>query len=141
YFMKILVSAFACDPYRGSEPGVGWSAVCRIANHHEVFVIADIHNREGWERGEREGLIPANVKVRFLRERDSCSNNRFIAHLQSWMHYATFNRLVLAAAEAWHREEHFDLCHQVTIASWRMPSPLWKLPMPFVWGPIGGAGH
>jgi glycosyltransferase involved in cell wall biosynthesis len=56
------------------------------------------------------------------------------------MYFAAFNRLILDAAAEWHSEETFDLCHQVTIAAWRMPSPLWRLPIPFVWGPIGGAG-
>lgn len=139
--MKILISAYACNPFGGSEPGVGWAAVCRIAKRHEVFVLTDIHNRAGWERGAAEGLIPANVSVRFLRDRSACSENRFIAHLQSWMNYRSFNRQVLAAAKAWHAEERFDLCHQVTIAGWRMPSPLWQLSIPFVWGPIGGAGY
>lgn len=139
--MRILVSAYACNPFGGSEPGVGWAAVCRIAAAHEVFVLTDIHNREGWERGAREGKIPSNVQVRFVRENSPCSRNRFIAHIQSWMNYADFNRRVLSAARAWHEQEHFDLCHQVTIAAWRMPSPLWMLPIPFVWGPIGGAGY
>ncbi len=139
--MKVLVSAYACNPYRGSEPGVGWTAVCRIARDHDVFVITDIHNREGWEQGAREGKIPGNVRVRFIRERSSCSANRFIAHIQSWLNYAAFNRQILAAARSWHEEERFDLCHQVTIAGWRMPSPLWKLPIPFIWGPVGGGGY
>ncbi|MEO7098030.1 MAG: glycosyltransferase family 4 protein [Luteolibacter sp.] len=139
--MKILVSAYACDPFRGSEPGVGWTAVCRMARNHEVFVLTDIHNREGWDRGAKEGIIPKNVHVRFLRDHSACSRNRFIAHLQSWTNYSSFNRQVLTAAESWHREIGFDLCHQVTIAGWRMPSPLWRLPIPFVWGPIGGAGY
>jgi len=139
--MRILVVGYACNPYGGSEPGVGWAAVCRIAKRHEVCVLTDIHNRAGWERGVTEGLIPANVKVRFLRDRSKCSENRFAAHLQSWMNFRSFNRQVLAAAAAWHEEERFDLCHQVTIAAWRMASPLWRLPIPFVWGPIGGAGY
>jgi glycosyltransferase involved in cell wall biosynthesis len=139
--MKILVSAYACNPYGGSEPGVGWAAVCRIAKRHDVWVITDIHNRAGWDQGAKEDLIPSNVKVRFLRDRSACSENRFIAHLQSWMNYASFNRQILSAARDWHREIGFDLCHQVTIAGWRMPSPLWQLPIPFVWGPIGGAGY
>lgn len=139
--MKILAVGYACNPYGGSEPGVGWAAVCRIARLHEVCVLTDIHNREGWERGEREGRIPPNVKVRFLRDRSACSSNRLVAHVQSWLNYSSFNRQVLAAAKSWHEEEGFDLCHQVTIAGWRMPSPLWRLPIPLVWGPIGGAGY
>jgi glycosyltransferase involved in cell wall biosynthesis len=139
--MKILVVGYACNPYGGSEPGVGWTAVCRIARSHDVCVLTDIHNKAGWDQGETEGRIPSNVKVRFLRDRSACSENRFIAHLQSWLNYRSFNHQVLAAARAWHAEEMFDLCHQVTIAGWRMPSPLWQLPVPFVWGPIGGAGY
>ena len=139
--MKILVCGYACDPFGGSEPGVGWTAVTRIAKLHDVCVITDFHNKKGWERGFEEGLVPVNVRVRFLRDRSACSQNRLIAHIQSWLNLASFNRQVLSAALAWHEEEKFDLCHQVTIAGWRMPSPLWKLPIPFVWGPIGGAGY
>lgn len=139
--MRILISAYACNPYGGSEPGVGWTAVCRIARNHDVWVLTDIHNKPGWDKGREEGVIPSNVQVRFVRERASAIRNPFIAHIDSWLSYAAFNRLVLQAAEAWHREVGFDLCHQVTIAAWRMPSPLWRLPIPFVWGPIGGAGY
>jgi glycosyltransferase involved in cell wall biosynthesis len=139
--MKILVCGYACDPFGGSEPGVGWTAVTRIAKQHEVCVITDIHNKMGWEKGFAEGIVPENVKVRFLRHKSACSENRLIAHLQSWLNYRDFTKRVLAAAKEWHAEENFDLCHQVTIAGWRMPSPLWQLPIPFVWGPIGGAGY
>ena len=139
--MKILVVGYACNPYGGSEPGVGWTAVCRIARKHEVWVLTDIHNKEGWDKGRIEGIIPPNIKVRFLRDRSACNTNRFVAHIQSWLNYRSFNRKVLAAAFDWHREVGFDLCHQVTIAAWRMPSPLWQLPVPFVWGPIGGSGY
>lgn len=139
--MKILVSAYACDPYRGSEPGVGWAAVCRIARKHDVYVITDDHNRAGWEKAFAEGLVTPNVKVQFLRKDKPCSRNRFVAHVQSWLSYADFNRKILKAAQDTHRKVGFDLCHQVTIAAWRMPSPLWKLGIPFIWGPVGGAGH
>ncbi len=139
--MRILVAGYACNPYLGSEPGVGWTAVCRIARKHDVWVLTDIHNKEGWIRGAAEGIIPPNVQVRFLREHGPTPANRFIAHLNSWLNYAAFNRKVLAAALEWHHEVGFELCHQVTIAAWRMPSPLWRLPVPFIWGPIGGAGY
>lgn len=138
--MKILIAAFACSPYHGSEPGVGWTAVCRIAMRHDVWVLVDDENRSGWEEGVREKLIPSNVQVRFLRKFTAYSKNRLIARCQSWLHYASFSRQVLRAALTWHSEIGFDLCHQVTIAAWRMPSPLWQLPIPFIWGPIGGAG-
>lgn len=139
--MKVLVAGYACSPVGGSEPGVGWAAVLRIARSHNVWVLTDIHNKKGWEIGREEGKIPDNVKVRFIRDRSACSANRLIAHAQSWFNYRSFNAKVLQAAEEWHKEIGFDLCHQVTIAAWRMPSPLCQLQIPFIWGPIGGAGH
>lgn len=63
-----------------------------------------------------------------------------VARLQSWQMYRRFCKEVLKAAREWHEEIGFDLCHHVTIATWRIPSPLWYLPIPFIWGPIGGAG-
>jgi glycosyltransferase involved in cell wall biosynthesis len=37
-----------------------------------------------------------------------------------------------------HREIDFDLVQQVTYVGFRFPGRLWKLNIPFVWGPIGG---
>lgn len=139
--MKILISAYACDPYQGSEPGVGWTAVCRIAREHQVWVLVHTRHEEGWARARSEGLVPPNVTVRFLGENFPWNPNRFLAHIQSWRSFVAFNKIVLQAAEAWHREIGFDLCHHVTIATWRTGSPLWQLPVPFVWGPIGGGGY
>lgn len=139
--MKILVSAYACSPYKGSEPGVGWAAVLRIASKHEVLVITGSRGRSDLERAAKEGLIPHNVRFAHLDEVVEFHPNRFLARLQNWMRYRSFNRRVLAEALKLHQREKFDLCHQVTIAGWRMPSPLWQLPIPFVWGPIGGAGE
>ncbi len=139
--MKILVSASACNPYRGSEPGVGWAAVCRIARDHDVFVLTDVNHRHDWEKARTEGMVPDNVQVRFLGKPKTFLENRLIARIQSWLWYMAYSKSVLKTAEKWHKAENFDLCHQVTIATWRVPSPLWKLPIPFVWGPIGGAGH
>jgi glycosyltransferase involved in cell wall biosynthesis len=37
-----------------------------------------------------------------------------------------------------HREVGFDLVHQATYCGYREPGYAWKLPIPFVWGGIGG---
>lgn len=138
--MKVLVSAYACNPYLGSEPGVGWTALCRIARRHDVWALVHARHKADWEKARGEGKVPENVTVRFLGENKPWHPNRFIAHLQSWRSFRDYSNQVLAAAKAWHGEIGFDLCHQTTIATWRVPSPLWQLPVPLVWGPIGGAG-
>ena len=37
-----------------------------------------------------------------------------------------------------HRRMPFDLAHQVNLCGFREPGDLWKLGVPFVWGPVGG---
>ena len=36
---KILVSAYACEPYKGSEQAVGWNIVLELAKTNDVHVI------------------------------------------------------------------------------------------------------
>src|SRR4051812_7572759 len=46
---SILVSAYACEPGAGSEPGIGWNWVRQFARRHDVFVITRSNNRDGVE--------------------------------------------------------------------------------------------
>jgi glycosyltransferase involved in cell wall biosynthesis len=41
-------------------------------------------------------------------------------------------------AKKLHREAGFELVHHVTLANYWMPSFLALLPVPFIWGPVGG---
>ncbi len=52
--MKILLSAYACEPGKGSEPGVGWRWVEGLAGRVELTVLTRANNREGIE-GEIAG--------------------------------------------------------------------------------------
>lgn len=137
--MNVIVSAVACTPEGGSEGGVGWYAVLAIAKEHDVRVITQAMYRDAWDRAFAEGKVPPNVRVRFIDCGLAWHPNRMIAKLQSWTRYVKFSRKVLAVAMQWHREEPADLAHQVTYATWRVASPLWKMPIPSVWGPVGGA--
>ncbi len=39
--MRLVVSAFACRPKVGSEPGIGWAWASNLAQHHDVLVLTD----------------------------------------------------------------------------------------------------
>jgi hypothetical protein len=56
--MKVLLSAYACEPGKGSEPGVGWSWVRQIARFAEVWVITRANNRGTIEKALREEPLP-----------------------------------------------------------------------------------
>ena len=49
-----------------------------------------------------------------------------------------FNRKIFYIAKKLHEEKPFDLAHHVTYSTWRVGSPLWRLGIPFIWGPISG---
>jgi glycosyltransferase involved in cell wall biosynthesis len=49
-----------------------------------------------------------------------------------------WHRKAYEVARRLHERIHFDLVHQVTFCGYREPGYLWKMKVPFVWGPIGG---
>ena len=137
--MNVIISAVACTPEGGSEGGVGWNAVLTIAEEHDVRVITQKMYENAWERALANDMVPENVRVRYIDCGGDWHSNRMLAKLQSWTRYLAFSRKVLAMALEWHEEEPSDLIHQVTYATWRVASPIWKMPVPSVWGPVGGA--
>ena len=52
--------------------------------------------------------------------------------------YRLWQRDAFKIAKELHREIKFDIVHQLTYVGFRFPGHLWKLDIPFVWGPIGG---
>ena len=55
-----------------------------------------------------------------------------------WLLYYAWQWQAFRLAAKLHRERPFDISHHVTYGSWRVPSFLWKLGIPLVWGPLGG---
>lgn len=136
--MKLLVIAHACNAYEGSEGGVGWRTVLTLANRHELCVLTGSRVAEDLRRAKAEGLVPANVEFRPFGRHRPWHSNRLIARLQSWVDYYRWMAQLPAVAGALLKERSFDLVHHVTYTTWRVPNPLVRLPLPFVWGPIGG---
>lgn len=136
--MKILVTAFACTPFAGSENYFGWSAVQCLARHHQLWVITSGRNQPDIERAAAEGMVPPGVAFAYPDSPRPWHSNIMMARLQSWNEYRIFTKGALNAAKKLHQSVQFDLVHHVTIATWRIGVPFWKLGIPFVWGPIGG---
>jgi len=52
--------------------------------------------------------------------------------------YQLWQKRALGMARELHRAEPFELVHQLTYAAYWEPGYLWKLGIPFFWGPISG---
>jgi glycosyltransferase involved in cell wall biosynthesis len=134
--MKILISAYACRPDMGSEPGVGWNWVKQVARFHEVWALTRAEHREAIERAlEQEPRFDVHW-VYFDLPRWA----RFWKKGQRGirMYYYLWQIGAYFVGKRLHRKVRLDLVHHVTFAGYWMPSFLAFLPIPFVWGPVGG---
>lgn len=134
--MKILVSAYACEPYKGSEPGIGWNWVRQIARFHETWVITRANNRAVIEQSTRlEPLLGVHfVYFDLPRWATFWKKGRrgIYCYYYVWQCGAYFK------ANKLHRKLGFDLAHHVTFGKYWAPSFISLLPVPFLWGPVGG---
>jgi glycosyltransferase involved in cell wall biosynthesis len=122
----------------GSESYFGWAAVRCLARDHELWVITTGRNRPDFLRAEAEGLIPPNVRFVYAGSFKEWHPNRLLARVQGWKEYIQFAKDSLAVATDLHRKEKFDLVQHITYSTWRVASPMWRLGIPFVFGPIAG---
>jgi glycosyltransferase involved in cell wall biosynthesis len=137
---RVLMSAFACEPGRGSEQEVGWRWALEMSQWFDVTVLTQTRNRPGIERELKKGL-PADRSLHFeyfqLAEPIYRMKSRFDP--LTWPYYAIWQWVMLRAAGRLHKESPFDLAHHVTFVSFRIPIWLKKLDIPVVFGPVGGA--
>src|SRR3954465_11813913 len=62
---RVLLSAFACEPGKGSEPEVGWQWALQMARFHDVTVLTRSNNRASIETG-LAGLPQGQPLPRFV---------------------------------------------------------------------------
>lgn len=140
--MRVLIVAYACSPYRGSEFAVSWGLVKELSQQHELWVVVE----EEKCRRDIEKYLMENpgelerVKFHYIKK----IRNRPLRKLwppSYYWYYRRWHKDVLALVEQLHRTSCFDVVHQLNMVGFREPGYLWKLGIPFVWGPIGGMGR
>lgn len=134
---KVLISAYACHPGMGSEMGMGWNWVSRIALHHDVWLLTE-ENRCAPVITE---YIEHHPELRDSLHVIPVPRERYLEGLWSHFYYLTYmlwHKKAYQAALKLHNEVGFDLAHQLNMIGYREPGYLWRLPVPFIWGPIGG---
>ena len=134
--LKVLASVYACEPDKGSEPGVGWNWVKQIARFHEVWAITRENNRDPIERGLAKQPM-SNIRWVYF---DLPRWTRFWKRGPRGVHlyYYLWQIGAYFQGKRLHREVGFDLVHHIAFGNYWLPSFLSFLPVPFVWGPLGG---
>ena len=139
--MKVIIGAYACEPSQGSEPAVGWHWAHEAANAgHDVWVVTRRNNRRAIESASQEGAPAPTFEYLDLPRPFLWMKQRF-GHPGLLAYYYAWQVALGVTAHRLHRRVGFDLAHHVTFVNDWLPSGLCLLPVPFVWGPVGGSTH
>jgi glycosyltransferase involved in cell wall biosynthesis len=140
--MRVLVSAYACNPAGSLQlhPGedlTGWRLMEQLARFHDLWVITHRYNEAGITEA-LAGESLANVRFVFTE----------LPKALQWLYKIEFGQRIyyyLWQFKAWrvarklHREVRFDAAHHLTFGNDWIPSFIGAfLPVPFIWGPVGG---
>ena len=152
---RVLINSYACCPYMGSEPGMGWNWIISLAKYCECFVISEGEFRpqvEEWLSISENEAIASKLHFYWLpiggtdadrssRIRKMCWNQgdwRFYIYYRKWQQQAAKKADEIIA----HQPSNIpiQILHQLNMIGFREPGYLWRIArkydIPLVWGPI-----
>ncbi len=134
--LNVLISAYSCEPGKGSEPGVGWHLALEISKGAKVWVIARRTNRESIEQ-ELSKIEHNNLNFIYYDLPKSLSfwkkGNKGL-----YLYYFFWQIGAFSVVKKQLKKIRPDLVHHLTFGSIWAPTFIHLLGLPFVWGPIGG---
>jgi glycosyltransferase involved in cell wall biosynthesis len=130
--MNVLLSAYACKPDSGSEPGNGWNWALHLAQRGMRVTV--LTRREGQAAIEAYLLRNPTPNLTFAWVTVPAG----LLRTGTGLHYFLWQFFAVKVARALQRERKFDVAHHVTYTSIHVPTQLWRLGIPTVFGPVGG---
>jgi exopolysaccharide biosynthesis WecB/TagA/CpsF family protein len=137
--MKVLLIGHACSPRVGSEASFTWNWAWQLSREHQVWAIAHPYYRKCIDVFLTNHPSP-NLRFEWLdvpRWMDAWAWRADGRGLR--LHYLLWLSRAYRKAIQLHERIGFDIVHHVSYGSLSAPPPFWRLPVPFIWGPIGGA--
>ena len=137
---KVLLSAYACSPIRGSEPGNGWSWALNLAMQgYEVWCLTNVEDKEATQ-AELQKLQLPNLNIVFVEL--ALNLDKILLNTSSktiYLHYYLWRKKAAGIALRLHKKMKFDVAHHVTYGSFQQGTFLWKLKNTrIIFGPVGG---
>lgn len=142
--------AYAISPYRGSEYAVAWNYVTHMSKGNNLTVLFGTSDNHIGETDAMDKYLKEHLfeNVRFIAVKPNVWTN-----MLNWPNrHNLFVYTFYYAYQAWHKQaygvakellkhEKFDLVHYVGMIGYREPGYLWKLGLPYIWGPVSGANN
>ena len=135
---KVLLSAYACRPQGGSEPGAGWAWAKAAARDHDVWLLT--RGKFAHEIAEELAIrpvpaltvVPLELPKWILRLRRRPSD--------VYWYYPLWQGLARRTARELHAQHTFDVIHHLTFAvDWMSAGVVEPSSAKVIWGPVGGS--
>lgn len=135
--MRVLLSAYACEPGQGSESGNGWNWAWHLAKlGHEVWVLTRSRGQNAIEKALALQPMP-NLHFTYVDE-PTWSKRYIKGQIATFTQYFVWQKQAYDVALRLDKNNEFELVHHVTLGSITGGTWLWRLNKPFVFGPVGG---
>ena len=132
---RVLLSAYACEPGRGSEPGVGWNVAKSLSSRVKLTVLTRANNREVIEVSGEKWIT--DVEWIYYD----------VPRIITWwkkgsrgvqLYYWLWQIGIWLLLKGKHLNQQFDIVHHLTFGRCWIPSYLPLLKIPTVFGSVGG---
>ncbi len=132
---KVLLSIFACQPNKGSEAGNGWNWAQGLAKEgYQVHCLTRGVNQAGIEKEETN----ANIFFHYVNLPFGMEQLYSRSQATMYLYYMLWQYTAYIKAKLLHKKNGFKVVHHATWGSLQMGSFLYKLKIPFIFGPAGG---
>ena len=136
---KILLSAYSCEPDRGSESEVGWNWAINLSDlGHEVYVITRANQKNKISKYISKKNIKNLHFIYFDFPKLVIKIFKGKSNAFSYFYFYLWQIGIFFVAKNLIKRINFDLIHHVTFVSYRFPSFLCLLDLPFIFGPVSG---
>ncbi|TCC65954.1 glycosyltransferase [Kribbella pittospori] len=135
---KVLLSAYACRPKGGSEPGAGWAWAKAAARDHDVWLLT--RGKFAHEIAEELAIrpVPSLTVVPLELPKWVLRLRRRPADV--YWYYPLWQGLARRTARRLHAEHSFDVIHHLTFAvDWMQAGVVEESSAKVIWGPVGGS--
>lgn len=136
--MRVLLSAYACEPGRGSEPEAGFRTLLACAERHEVWLLTRQNNIPLLERALANHPFRQRIHLQGMDLGPRMLSLKRTAPGGLHLYYDRWQKAAGGFAAQLHGQVRFDVGHHVTFAAYWTRFGIADLPIPLVIGPIGG---
>ena len=137
--LNVLISAYSCNPYQGSEPGCGWGYIKALSRYHNLYVITESRSKNDIVNYINLNKDLQSINFIYIERKRFLFLEKIWPPSYYWT-YRIWQKKAFLIAKNLIADVNFDIVHQLTMTGFREPGYLWKLKIPFVWGPVGGMG-